>query len=252
MAKCNTCSTEFDANIGEEQAPCPVCGAISRFLQDGITPDAHVRDHAILELRGNDQTIGFRESERDGRTTSADEDNGCVSTAVIGTAPQGETDSLTVSRILVKKKNLLGDSWNEPREAVKQDSDIDCVATNANDVKLHLQIQVVRGIVVDRWWRQMSVAGTNELLGTVDEFADHILEAVSKKCNLPLRQRSELVLAIDANRLPGLTFDSVVNHVREKDGVTLAAFGFQGIWIVGPSATRTYRLDNTDTPIVGA
>jgi hypothetical protein len=162
-------------------------------------------------------------------------------------------DIREVCRILVKKKNLLGDSWNEPREAAKQDSDIDCVATNANDDKLHLQIQVVRGIIDDQWWRQMSVAGTNERFGTADEFVDDILDAVKKKSNrTPLRQRSELVLAIDANRLPGLTFDSVVNHVREKHGVTLAAFGFQGIWIVGPSATRTYQLDNIDPPIVAA
>jgi len=252
MVKCNTCSTEFDANIGEEQAPCPVCGAISRFLQDGITQDAHVRDHAILELRRDDHTIGFRESERDGRTTSADEANGRVSTSVIGAAPQGETDSLTVCRILVEKKNLSGDSWNEPHEAVKQDSDIDCVATNANDDKLHLQIQVVKGIIDDQWWRELAVARTNERFGTVDQFADDILDAVKKKSNLPLQQRSELVLAIDAHRLPGLTLDRVVNRVREKHGVTLAAFGFQGIWIVGPSATRTYQLDSTDTPVVSA
>jgi len=244
MVKCSDCGMMFDANDASEQAPCPQCGATSRVFDEGITLGVKLADHAMLERRRYERTIAVRESERDGRVTWADEENGYITTTVTGSSPVGETDTLHVCRTLIHKHNKLGGTWNEPVEWREPNSDIDCVATNKIGEKGTICIQVVRAIVDQEWWRTLSISESNTTSGTADDLAEVICDAVKKKADrTPVKQRATLVLAIDANRLAGLTLDSVVDTVREKHGATLAGLGFQSIWVVGPSISRTHRLD---------
>lgn len=243
MAKCGKCGVEFNTDDTGGRQPCPACGAISRIVEDSINLVTEVSDHAMLELLRGDEVIAFRESIRDGRVTWADEEFGRITTNITGTSPQNETDSLPACRILVRKMNRIGNTWNEPAKA-KQDSDVDCVAKDVTDGNKELYIQVVKAIVDKNWWRNLSISEAAAKSGTADELADIILQAVKKKSEITtLSQRSNLVLAIDANRLAGLTFDSIVNRVREKHGAELAALNFRSIWVVGPSISRTRQLD---------
>jgi hypothetical protein len=213
-------------------------------VDDGITLEAKAGDHAMLELLRDERTIAFRESERDGRITWADEKNSRVTTTATGPSPLGETDTLHVCRTLIQKHNQLGDTWNEPVEWGERNSDVDCVATNKINEQNSIYIQVVRAIADKEWWRTLSVSEINTMSGAADDLAEVICDAVKKKADrTPLKQRARLILAIDANRLAGLTFDSVENSVREKHGATIAGLGFQAIWVVGPSISRTHRLD---------
>jgi hypothetical protein len=241
MAKCGKCGVEFDADEIRSRVPCPACGETVRILEADITLATQARDHAMLELRRNERTIAFRESERDGRVTWADEENNVIITSVTGTSPRGETDTLSVCRTLVRK---LGGFWAEPVEPVEQNSDDDCVSRNKSNNGDMLRIQVVRGIVDDGWWHELATSGTNAKSGTAEELADIIVHAVRKKFErTPQAHRAKLVLAVDANRLPGLTLDSVVSCTREKHGKALDAMRFRSVWLVGPSISRTHRLD---------
>jgi hypothetical protein len=247
MAKCGKCGTEFDAKDAVGRDPCPACGGDTRILDDSAIFEVKVQDHVMLELARNGQTVGFSESERDGISTSADDQGGCVTTTVVGGSPKGEADRLRVSRTLIQKMNQLGESWNDPIEWPEQHSHIDCFATKANDENETLYIQVVRPID-EPWWRELAKAKTNTASGTPEEWAGIILQVAEKKRdrNSP-EQRARLILAIDANRLAALTFASVAKSIREKHGDAFASMGFRAIWLVGPSASMTHRLDaNSD------
>jgi hypothetical protein len=184
--------------------------------------------------------VAFRESERNGCATSADEENGEIKTALVGTSRQGEADTLTVCNNLVTK---LGKPWGEPVIWKEQNSDIDCVSMNTTDERDSLFIQVVRAIVDENWWHLLANSGSNTMSGTADEFANALLCAIRKKADrTPVQQRANLVLAIDASRLAGLSQDSVITRVREKYGTTLSEMGFRQIWLVGPTISRTHQL----------
>jgi hypothetical protein len=101
MTKCNSCGAEFRANDAGKRVPCTSSGAISRVFEDGIALNVQAGDHVTLELRRDEQTIGLRESERDGRVTFADEENGLITTFLTGASPQGETDTLAVKGLQV-------------------------------------------------------------------------------------------------------------------------------------------------------
>ena len=239
MVKCANCGIEFDAGEIANRVPCPRCGEIARVFDDGIRLSAQARDHVLLELRRDEHDIAFRESERNGRMSRADDENGLVTTSMTGPSPEGETDTLAVCNTLVRK---LGDSWVV--EPADQNSDCDCVARKEGSQGEMLLIQVVKGIVDNEWWRRLAITGSNAKSGTPEDLADAILEAVNKKFNRTGQDhRLKLIVAVDANRLPGLTLDSVVKRTREQHRKTLTLMGFRGVWLVGPSISRTFRLD---------
>src|SRR5438876_965405 len=165
MAKCNKCGLESADDLCG-RTPCPNCGATTRTVEENVAFGVAASDHAMLELRLEKKTIAFRESERDGRITAADEENGKITTAVTGSSPQGETDTLNVCRTLVRK---LDGTWGEPIEWTEQNSDIDCVSKNTADENDVLYIQVIRAIVDDTWWHTLASSGTNTKSGTADE-----------------------------------------------------------------------------------
>lgn len=85
----------------------------------------------------------------------------------------------------------------------------------------------------------------------VEEVSDLMAQALQKKLDprkIPPKQRPGLVLVLDANRLPALAFDSVVENFRERHRTALARAGFRSVWIVGPTESLTRRLDVGLTP----
>jgi hypothetical protein len=116
------------------------------------------------------------------------------------------------------------------------------VATDLTGEKKKLNIQGVRPFT--NLWYELNRSRIATGSGTADELADIIWQAVEKKSKrTSLSQRSKLVLAIDANRLAGLTLDSVVHRMHNKYGTELSTLKFQSIWLVGPSPSRTQQLD---------
>jgi len=200
----------------------------------------------MLEAQHEGRTVGFRESEREGRTASADDHgDGTISLTLTGTSPQGEEDTASACRVLVRALNGKGDTWNTP---VTGTGDVDCVATNAtNEKAAALNIQVVRAIVDAEMWQSLAARGILEKVKVeAEKVADLIADALGKKLDprkIPLPQRPGLVLALDATRLPALAFDPVIDSFRKRHGALVKGSGFRSIWLVGPSESLTKRLD---------
>ena len=57
-------------------------------------------------------------------------------------------------------------------------------------------------------------------------------------------KRSNLMLALDATRLPVLGFEDVVEEFQARFGTWIKSLGFEAVWLVGPQDSLTWRLDN--------
>jgi hypothetical protein len=144
----------------------------------------------------------------------------------------------------VRQLNSAGGDWDEP--TVGQAGD-DCEAVDRQDSKKILRIQVVRAIVDQELWRKLADAGKIEGVGmSKEDLARQMRAAIEAKADdrkIPAASRRGLVLALDANRLPVLALDLVVEEFRSRFGVWGRALGFESVWLVGPGTALTWRLD---------
>ena len=240
--KCGQCGSEVTFSSGD-RIPCRVCGSNSRAFEEGIVLTARVSDHIQLEVQREGSTVGFRESERRGCASSADDLGlGRISLHLIGKSPQGEQDTLSTCHMLVEVLNQTSVEWGAPTEGRGID---DCVAESVHPGFEPLRLQVVRAIVEAGFWRELALVGNLSKENVPAEaFGDLMAEAVKKKlCRIPPEHRVGLVLVLDANRLPAFAFDSVLDGFRETHGSLLARSGFKAVWIVGPTPSLTRRLD---------
>jgi hypothetical protein len=246
MVKCNHCGLELaEDNPGTPRIPCPSCGSTGRLFEAHYSEAIQVSDHLMMERRREGKTLSFGESPRQGRSAFADDnEDGTLSITLSGTSPQGEEDTPHVCRVLIQAMNDQGATWNDPCEpdpSLPGMGDVDGIATNANGGP-PLHIQVVKALANQKMWRTLNTTGSLNMPNVaVAELAAELAAAVRKKMSIP--HRSRLVLALDANRLPGLAFDSVVNCFREQFGSALTTAGFQSVWIVGPTRSLVKRLD---------
>jgi hypothetical protein len=182
VTTCKECGLELtEPDDSEECIPCPSCGSTARAFELSIEATVRVSGHFMLEAQHEGRTVGFRESERGGRTASSDDHgDGSISMTLIGTSPQGEEDTVDACRILVRAMNRSGETWNEPSAGTR---DIDCVATNAtNGIVEPLHIQVVRAIVDPEIWQNLATSGIFAKSHVAfDELAKLMADALEKK-----------------------------------------------------------------------
>ena len=198
-------------------------------------------DHAAVVKKVDDRIVGFAESERQGITTSSDQQpDGRVSLRLSGYSPQGEEDSFNASRILIEAMNRMGASWSEPTAGAEP---ADYEAIDLLQPSLTLEIQVVRAIEDPILWKSLSKNAEVQRAKLPIDLVPMVRVAVTKKVlKYGPAERARLVLALDANRLPDLTLDDPVNHTRTELKDWLAGLGFREIWLVGPIWDLTYRL----------
>lgn len=188
-----------------------------------------------------DREIRFRESEREGRVTSADRnDDGSFSQKISGSSPQGEEDTLNACRILVRVLNASGGNWTDPTPG---QGNVDCEAVDRNLSHQKLSIQVVRAIVEQSLWEQLNLHRSVELSRvSKEQLVDQMKNAIeSKAIKIPPPDRASLTLALDATRLPALGF--VVEEFRAQFGTWAKSLGFEAVWLVGPVESLCRRLD---------
>ena len=242
---CLKCGVDLtDCHCDWEGIPCPYCGTSERSPCVSLYETSISSDHVTLQQERDNKAIGFSESTRQGRASSADQVTPTSQTFQIqGTSPQGEEDSLPTCRILVQKWNEDEGSWAEPIEG--QDDDVDCRVESASHSKSVVQIQVVRATVNSEFWKELSVTGRvcrDQI--EIDKLACWIKESIKKKAkHIPESRRNQLHLALDATRLPGLGFDDIVENFHQQFGSWASSQGFVSIWLVGPSTRLTWRLD---------
>jgi hypothetical protein len=198
-------------------------------------------DHVAVEKKNvDDRVVGFSESERQGVTTSSDQQqDGRVSLLLSGLSPQGEDDSLQVCRILIQAMNRAGASWSQPVMSMERDAD--CEATDSLTA-VRLEIQVVRAIEDPTLWKALNEHGAIQRTIEPADFVPLVRNAITKKLKYPVAQRARLILALDANRLPAVTTYDVLTQIRIELKDWLPSIGFREIWLVGPLDDLTFRL----------
>lgn len=191
---------------------CPHCGSLDRDLSTSEDLGIGIGEHVLVIKNRDDKTIGVQESQREGCASSADlGPEGMLSYSLTGEAPQGEKDTLSICTILVKKLNRDGQGWDQVTEG---SGNIDCMAKGKVDPSQLLQIQVTRAIVDQGLWRELNKSGSIQLEEVpINDLVEEIKRAIGHKADvkrIPMPQRVDLHLALDANRLPGLAFHDVV------------------------------------------
>jgi len=197
------------------------------------------KDHIALEVKANGRTLSFRESEREGITTASDQRGERISLSLSGHSPQNEQDTLPACRVLIEAMNKAGAAWAVPE--LVDGPTVDCRACDTRSASL-LEI-LVRAIADEEFWRTINMTGSVKTVPLLADFVQMIHSAAKKKLNhYASADRSRLVLALDANRLPAVAFHDVVDTVRRELNVWLYELGFREVWLVGPTCSLTHRL----------
>ena len=159
--------------------------------------------------------------------------------SIEGPSPHGESDTLKVCATLIGRLNLDGDQWGAPLKPEGPEEGIDCVTS---DGAQRLPIQVTRA-VDKRLWSALGSSGSATEQLTVGNAADDLRKAIRRKESIPSRRRAGMVLALNAVDTPGHALSVVVKIFRQRYGTEIRALGFRAVWVVGPTAALTMRLD---------
>jgi hypothetical protein len=189
---------------------------------------------------GSDSGDAIRIDGPDGRQVAVDtESRGTGSFAISGMRPpQNEEGAPETAALLVLHLRTLGQTWLAP--VAVNDGPADCRAVDPEGNRL--DVQVTRPAPADVWAalsRDGSAAGATH----VDRAIAELKTVIDKKARIDPVERKKLVLAIDARDLPIHATKAVVDGFVARNGAEAAGYGFQSIWVVGPTEQLVRRLD---------
>jgi hypothetical protein len=231
---CTDCETRYPEGVSDP--PCLKCGSVRRtFLQYN---SGEVKAEGTVEWlrRGEQQQVlGYGDTGRHGTVRHGNlEQYDTVSLLIEGRPPRNEEDT---GRVLATLAAAMSSAAERFASSVSGDQDVDGRVTSASR---GLDVQVVRALSQMQFWRKLaSVLRVSQRI-TPGEAADFLKHAIAhKSAQLPARQRKQLVLALDADRLPALALEPVALEFRRVHGGWCAAQE----WLVGPDPALTWLLD---------
>ena len=105
-------------------------------------------------------------------------------------------------------------------------------------------VQVVRALTDPDFWKALARSGeVNDLHLTIPEAVSALRSAIEHKTTIPQQQRLELILLLDAYRLPALALGPVTDQFKREQARWTRSLGFYAVYLVGPTATFVSRLD---------
>jgi hypothetical protein len=245
-ARCGCCGLELSESVelpSAARSPCPSCGSLSRNIAFTKNEAVKASSHVTMLQERQGQAIGFSESERQGRASDSTLDsNGSLRLSIQGSSPQGEEDTPTACRVLLdrlKEDGVLYDTVTRGPEPA------DCILTEGSNPDNALGVQVVHAIVSEDLWETLGKERAAQVESRLPDVVRQLRAAIEHNGvrKLGPRERADLVLALDATRLPGLGFDAVIREFRAVEAAWAASLGFRAIWLVGPTPRLTWRLD---------
>jgi hypothetical protein len=205
-------------------------------------------DHAMGVGLREGRPFAFTESERTRLTRYASlQPDGTIVLDLKGLAPRGEEDSEEVCHILLQA--LLKDEGREITLLGSGDRDDDFLIEEKGN---RYGVQVVRAMTDRRFWQSLAHDKAIVRVSLTPERATEALKrAIEHKAvgrdAIPLAQRRNLVLALDAFRVPALALGVVTEEFRSEWGDWGKELGFLAIYVVGPDVTFVARLDAAPT-----
>jgi hypothetical protein len=159
---------------------------------------------------------------------------------------QGEANTLEVCRHLAREWRRRGHRIHLPRLS-PDDDDSDCLC-ESGDAGEQFRIQVVRAIIDPSVWSALARTGrVSTLIASPADAADLLAVAIAMKARrIPLTQRRNLVLALDAMGFSGMALAPVIEEFRKRHGRDCHLLEFASIWIVGRSTEMVFRLDERE------
>ena len=247
-ARCAKCQAEFGGeSSGSPRQPCPHCGSIARNLSAAVNEGMKAGDHASAVIRNPEgEATAFTESTRGGQASGAQLTGESVSGVQVGQPVQGEADTESCCKTLVRHLNDEGGAWVDLEIEPPNEPDLDGRAVDSRGTVPPLRIQVVRADVDPTPQLQLRREGRAEQTSQRTVLADQIRTAIDHKSNprkIPPQGRHNLVLVLDATRRPDLTLDRVVADFRTRHAKAVSTLGFAAIWLVGPVRSMVWRLD---------
>jgi hypothetical protein len=240
---CNNCGEPLSSEPeGSSRQPCPICGSTNRkFTQNkngAMKPSGHVMGAHVR----NEQTIGFAEGEQSDLTRCASlEADGRVLLNLRGLAPRNEQDSDEVCAILVAALNTEGLQVTSKGRG-EQDEDHILVIDG-----VQVGVQVVRALTEPQFWKKLAHSGeVRELRLSPSDAASALKLAIEHKTSIPAAQRSQLILVLDAYRLPALAIGPVASQFQKAYGAWAQSLGFRAVYVAGPIEIVVSRLDKAN------
>jgi hypothetical protein len=156
-------------------------------------------------------------------------------------SPQNEQGIEKVCGILSKRRNQDGTCWSEPTRSIEPG--VDCEAHDGSNV---LKVQVTR-TPYDPTIR-LALGRTGASTGAhanADDAADDMRARVKAKTDrVAPSARIGITLALDATDTSAYVLQDVVRSFRTRHGTWAGGLGFDAIWVVGPTSSLTFRLDD--------
>lgn len=222
---------------------------MTRRIEDFLSDKAVATDHTSGTTLRHGKVVGFGESE--GRKRVASSDMSAIdrfSYSISGQASHCENDTLDACRILATRLRLGGLACEDPVESQLPHIDAVLELRESTSVKA-LQIQVVRAVVDQKLWKDLAQSGSVDQSNVPVESAVQMLaNAISLKLRkIDDTHRPQITLLLNSIETPFMCFDAVLEQFQQKHGAWLENQGFNQVWLVGPDAQLTFRLDDPRT-----
>lgn len=156
-----------------------------------------------------------------------------------GTPIRGEKGAALAASHVVERLNAEGGQWSQMevtgRDA-RHEKGIDVTFQGVDGTTLEIQVTAAeRGL-----WKQLQNDNVVEGAISIDSAVEALWQATTEK-----RTRSDprVVLVLDAANMGQFIFDPVIRRFHELHGGDAGRVGFSQIWLAGPTAERTLRLD---------
>ncbi len=223
--------------------PCPYCGSTKRAFSKHLEGSLNFSSNLMGEVQRDNQPVGFIEGERPDITRHATiTPDGKVFLNLRGLSPRNEQDSDVVCKILVNVLNA-GGLRVELKGRGEQDEDFVLIVNGAL-----MGVQVVRALTEPHFWTELARSGDiSNMVMTISEAVSALRTAIEHKTKIPQQQRTELILLLDAYRLPALALGPVTDQFKREQAIWAQSLGFHAVYIVGPTATFVCRLDEQST-----
>jgi hypothetical protein len=161
-----------------------------------------------------------------------------------GRAAQGTEDELQACESLMEALKLQGvELVSKFRGSRELDQiGIDARASTVDGDVIDVQVVQVRD---DELLAELGRTRAVSSLASIEDLADDVCRRVEQKRDLcPAADRPQMVLLVDAIRAPGYTFPAVREALGSSPRAeTLRSTGYRAIWLAGPTAALTFRLD---------
>ena len=270
MIECSVCGTVFNNDL-----PCPSCGKrviaveLSTTVESTVSMVAHkpspLAGEAIRSSVGSASTStatatavahhpaavahephGGPNGEEVIRVGSVEyrataNDGVVVVHGYTGEPPQNETGVQQACDNFTGALQAQGEVW--PRFVLHNVRGIDAISTRPTGEEL--KVQVTRPLPGESW-RDAHSAGNFERHEPTVELVAHLSEALQRKFDKytspPPVQLDEIVILLDATLTPAHTLQAVRRLFDASCRTWAAALRFKQVWVVGPTASLTYRI----------